>query len=205
MGCEPRLTPPDGLFVAGVAPQAQGRCVVLIAPDEPHFWTVFTAAREFTDGAPDPLDRWSRRIIGEWAVKIGATAVFPSDGPPFAPFVDWALASGRCWSSPTGMLVHDRMGLFISFRGALMLSHRIEAPSLRPSPCQNCARPCLSACPVAAFLQGYDVARCHGWLDHPEGADCLNDGCRVRRACPISKACGRLPEQSAWHMRQFHT
>lgn len=205
MGSEPPLSPPEGLVVAGIAPDGPDRSIALIAPDEPHFWHVFRASPEWRDGLADPMDRWSKRVIGEWADRIGAGAVFPSDGPPFAPFWDWALASGRCWASPTGMLVHDRMGLFVSFRGALRLSQAApQGQSPHMSPCERCHKPCLSACPVSAFAGGYDAASCHDWLGGAGGADCMNSGCGVRRACPISKGCGRLPEQSAWHMRHFH-
>nr|WP_241865395.1 ferredoxin [Paracoccus salsus] len=198
------MKPPDGLTVAGLAP-LDGRTLALIAPDEPRFWGVFTAAPEFADHAPDPLDRWSRRVIGGWAAGLGAEAVFPSDGPPYAPFTDWALATGRCRSSPVAMLVHERMGLFISFRGAIILPEEATRTTSFPDPCAHCDRPCLTACPASAFAEGYDVNACHAWLDGKDGLDCMNSGCRVRRACPISKGCGRLPEQSAWHMRQFHT
>lgn len=207
MGCDDLtggLVPPDGLQIAGHCRQ-EGATVFLIAPDEPQFWHVFTASNEFSDGRPDPLDRWSKRVIGPWAAECRAEAVFPSDGPPFPPFIGWALASGRCWSSPTGMLVHDRMGLFISFRGALIVDGLDLPTSLpRPSPCRSCARPCLTACPADAFAGGFDDGRCHGFLATRAGSRCLNRGCDVRVACPISKGCGRLPEQSAWHMRQYH-
>lgn len=203
MGYSPALIPPEGLFVAGLCHQGNST-IALIAPEEPRFWRLFTASREYADGQPNPMDRWSRRVISAWAEGIGAKPLFPSDGPPFAPFIEWALASGRCWSSPTGMLVHDRMGLFISFRGALMLSGHVRLVPPAPNPCTDCDKPCLSACPVDAFAEGYTPAICHDFLSGMDGADCLSQGCAVRRACPLSKGCGRLPEQSAWHMRQFH-
>ena len=34
--------------------------------------------------------------------------------------------------------------------------------------------------------------------------DCMKAGCLVRRACPVTQAYARMPEQSAYHMRQFH-
>ena len=36
------------------------------------------------------------------------------------------------------------------------------------------------------------------------GVECLTGGCLVRRACPLSQSYARLPEQSAYHMGQFH-
>ncbi|AUH66024.1 ferredoxin [Paracoccus zhejiangensis] len=200
------LTPPEGLFVSGHCDAEEGGgTVLLISPDEPAFWPLFTASAEWSDGAPDPMDRWSKRVIGAWAGAIGARAAFPSDGPPYPPIFRWALASGSFWQSPVGMLVHGRMGLFTSFRGAVILPRRLPPTLSSPSPCDDCHRPCLTACPADAFRPGYHVADCHAWLDRPDGKDCLTAGCGVRRACPLSRDCGRLPEQSAWHMRQFHT
>ncbi|MDO5703536.1 MAG: ferredoxin [Paracoccus sp. (in: a-proteobacteria)] len=197
------LSPPEGLCITGLAPEGDGTAA-LISPDEPGFWPVFTASAEYGDRQPDPLDRWSKRVIGVWAGRLGARAVYPSDGPPFPPFASWALASGRCFSSPVGMLVHDRMGLFISFRGALILPAPPPEMIGRTSPCITCHRPCLTACPAGAFRPAYDPAACHAHLNEPAGQDCLSMGCIVRRACPISQGCGRLPQQSAWHMRAFH-
>ena len=197
------LRPPVGLLVSGMCHDG-GDTIALISPDEPEFWGIFTDSPEYGDGEADPMDRWSRRIIGNWAATIDGCALFPSD-PPYPPFVDWALASGRMWSSPLGMLVHDRMGLFISFRGAVRVRGQLPLPPATTSPCTACPAPCLSACPVGAFDGGsYDTLACHDWLDSPAGSDCLIAGCLARRACPISNGCGRLPQQSAWHMRQFH-
>ncbi|MDO5613610.1 MAG: ferredoxin [Paracoccus sp. (in: a-proteobacteria)] len=197
------LIPPAGLCITGHAP-ADGGAAVLVSPDEPGFWSLFTASPEYGDGLPDPMDRWSKRIIGTWAAELGVPAVFPSDGPPYPPFAAWALASGRCFSSPIGMLVHDRMGLFISFRGALILPQPPPESPAQPSPCAKCHQPCLTACPAGAFRPAYDTRACHAHLNQIAGQDCLSMGCIARRACPISQGCGRLPEQSAWHMRAFH-
>ncbi len=181
------------------------RTLVLLGPAEPGFWTHLMGSPEYRDGAPDPVDRWSLRVIGDMADALQATALFPFGGPPWHPFYQWALRSGRSWASPVGLLVHDRAGLFASYRGALLLDRRIDLPPAGPRPCDDCPAPCLTACPVAALTEaGYDVPRCHAFLDSPDGASCMNEGCAVRRACPISRAYGRLPEQSAYHMRQFH-
>lgn len=180
--------------------------IVLIGPSEPGFWPLLTASGEWRDDAPDPVDRWSKRVIGALADGLGGTAIFPSDGPPYAPFFRWALASGRAWASPVRILVHDRAGLWVSYRGAVALRDRLALPAPALNPCESCAaRPCLSACPAKALTgEGYDLPGCHAYLDTEGGHACLSSGCGVRRACPVSQAYGRLPEQSAYHMRQFH-
>lgn len=183
------------------------RTVLMIGPAEPGFWEVFQDSAEYGDGRRDPLDRWSKRVLGGWADARGGVAVFPSDGPPYAPFIAWAKATGRVHNSPAGILVHDRAGLMVSFRGALALRERVALRPAPPSPCESClARPCLSACPVGALAEGqeYDVPACHDWLDRDKTRDCMTRGCAVRRACPVSQSYGRPEAQSAFHMRSFH-
>lgn len=188
------------------APPGTGT-LVLLGPAEPGFWAHVTAGPEFADGRPDPLDRWSRRVIGRLACGLGGKALFPFGGPPWQPFHAWALRSGRAWASPVGLLVHDAAGLMLSYRGAIALRARLDLPPPPAArPCDSCDdRPCLRACPAGALgAAGYDVPACRRFLDSPAGADCLASGCAVRRACPVSARYGRLPEQSAFHMRAFH-
>jgi hypothetical protein len=178
--------------------------LVLLGPAGPDFWPHVTAAPEFADGAPDPLDRWSLRVIGALASDLGARAVFPFDGPPWPSFTGWARRSGRAWSSPVGLLVHDTTGLMLSYRGALALPHRIDLPAPAARPCDTCdGQPCRTACPVSALSpDGYDVPACKTDLDRP-GNDCMARGCAVRRACPLSQGAGRSEAQSAFHMGYF--
>ncbi|WP_372612394.1 ferredoxin [Aquicoccus sp.] len=180
--------------------------VLLLGPHEPGFWAHFTAQPEYADGAPDPLDRWSKRAIGALAAAWGGVAVFPSDGPPYPPFLDWALRSARAFVSPVGMLVHESAGLMISFRGAVRLPGHLALPAPGVNPCLNCKdQPCRTACPVGALSPaGYDVPTCRTFLDSAPGQDCMERGCAARRACPVSQDYGRLDAQSAFHMRAFH-
>lgn len=193
------------LAVMGMTHDGGDSTVLLLGPAEPGFWAHFTAQPEYGDSAPDPMDRWSKRVIGALARDWGGVATFPSDGPPYPPFQDWALKSGQAFASPVGMLVHTTAGLMISFRGAVRLPGRIPLPAPRPNPCDSCAeRPCLSACPIGALgPQGYDVAACRAYLSTPAGRDCMESGCLARRACPVSQSHGRLAAQSAFHMRAF--
>lgn len=179
--------------------------LLMIAPDGPRFWAHFTQSPEYRDGQPDPMDRWSVRVIDALAHELGARAFYPFGARPPHPFFTWALASGQARSSPVQWLIHDQQGLWLSFRGALGFAVAIDLPAPAPAPCDHCARPCISACPVGALTdKGYDIPACHAFLDTPAGADCMNNGCAVRRACPVSQAFGRDPEQSAFHMRHFH-
>ena len=190
------------LEVLGTVPDGGDR-VYLLGPGV-GFWAAFTASSEYADGAVDPLDRWSKRVIGELATAWGGVSVFPSDGPPYAPFLEWAKRAGNAWVSPAGLMVHARAGLWLSFRGAVRVAGDTHAQT-SPNPCKTCAdQPCLSACPVGAMAGGaYDVPKCHEWLDGPEG-DCMARGCAVRRACPVSQSYGRMDAQSEFHMKAFH-
>jgi len=178
--------------------------LVLLGPLEPGFWTAFTQTPEYRDGTPDPMDRWSTRVIGALAGDLGAVPLFPFGGPPWHPFIDWARRSGRAWPSPVGLLVHDVAGLMVSYRGALAIPERLALPAPARRPCETCAtQPCLTACPVDALRPGaYDVPACKADLDR-DGNDCRARGCAVRRACPVSQSHGRAPAQSAFHMGYF--
>ncbi len=177
--------------------------LVLLGPSQ-DFWPVLTASPEFSDD--HPVDRWSQRVITALAGQLGARAIFPFGGPPYAPFLSWAKRTGRAWDSPVGMLVHDTSGLLVSYRGALAFAQQLKIPPTGgDSPCVTCdAKPCLTACPVGALSpQGYDVPACHAFLDSAAGQDCMTRGCAVRRICPVSKGANRSEEQSALHMRAF--
>lgn len=180
------------------------RTLQMLGPKEPGFWAYLKAQPEW-DGSPDPVDRWSRRVIGRIACDLGAKALFPFGGPPYHPFYQWALRTGRVWDSPVRLLVHAGQGLMVSFRGALALKEAVDVPLAVARPCEACPAPCLEACPAGALTAaGYDLPACHDWLDRAAGADCLTAGCLVRRACPVSQSYARLPEQSGYHMGQFH-
>lgn len=192
--------PPDGYTPEGT------RAIALAGPmGGPLWWDILTASPEWRDGQPDPMDRWSRRVLTAIAARFGATALFPFGGPPWLPFQAWAKASGRAWESPVRLLVHAEAGLWVSFRGALALPFALDLPPA-PNPCETCAdRPCLTACPPGAIREGaYDVPACHAFLDTGPGRACLTQGCRVRAACPVSIRHARVAVQSAYHMSRFH-
>ena len=179
------------------------RTLLMIGPKEPGFWLHLQAQPEWN--GPDPLDRWSRRVIGRVACDLGAKALFPFGGPPYQPFYSWALRTGRVWDSPIKLLVHATQGLMVSFRGALALPQTIPLPPPAIQPCAACAKPCLTACPAGALTgAGYDVPLCHAHLSQPAGTDCMTRGCLVRSTCPAGAGYARMPSQSAYHMRQFH-
>jgi len=170
-------------------------------------WADFAAAPEAADGGPDPLDRWSRRVVGALAEATGGMPLFPFGGPPWLPFQRWAQRAERLFPSPLGLLIHPDWGLWHSFRGAVALPERLDLDPLPPAahPCATCVgRPCLSACPVGAFgAAGYDVGACAGHLAVPAGADCMGHGCAARRACPVGAAHRHAPDAAGFYMQAF--
>ena len=185
------------------APESTGT-MALLAPG-PGFWAAFLESPEGQDGQPDPIDRWSTRVITGLADLLGAEPLFPFGGPPYQPFISWAHKTGRIHQSPVTLLVHDAQGLMISFRGALALREVLDLPPPPLTPCLLCDAPCESACPVDALSEdAYDLEACHTFLDTEAGQDCLQNGCKARRVCPVSQGASRHPDQSAHHMAYFH-
>ena len=202
---------PRGAFRLGegerTGPLADIRTIALAGFAGRGGWDAFAASPEAADGAADPLDRWSRRVIEALARGLGATALFPFAGPPYWPFQQWAMRAEPVRVSPIGVLIHPRYGLWHSYRGALGFREALDIPEpeAAPRPCDSCReRWCLNACPVGAFSgRGYDVAACVGHLKSPAGADCMEFGCRARRACPVGAEHAYGEEQANFTMRAF--
>jgi hypothetical protein len=197
---------PRGAFHPGPedgAPDGAGT-ILLVGNAGPRMWRTFPAAMP---QGPDPLDCWSKSVLGEIARRFDATAHYPSDGPPYLPFQRWAMKAEPVRSSPLGILIHPDYGLWHGYRGALAFAGALPLPprNERASPCDDCAdRPCLSTCPVAAFGEaGYDVPACAAHLRTGEGADCMALGCRARRACPVGHDYIYEPAQAEFHMAAF--
>ncbi len=112
-----------------------GNTVYLIGPDGANFWHILQDSPEFNGGVPDPIDRYSTRVLAAIAADNNADALFPFGGPPYQPFFQWAIESKRCFASPAVLLVHAELGLFASFRGAVRLQGRHPLPPALPNPC----------------------------------------------------------------------
>ena len=183
------------------------RSVVLLGFVGAAHWPAFAAAREYADGRPNPLDRWSRRMIDEIGAAHGAVGLYPADGPPWLPFQQWALRSESIHVSPLGLLIHPKYGLWHCYRGALCFRTPLALPPAVPSasPCLACReKPCLHTCPVEAFSPGrYDRAACARHIASAAGSDCMSSSCRARRSCPIGAAHHYGEEQSRFHMAAF--
>ncbi len=169
-------------------------------------WPEFAASAEAKDGEPDPLDRWSRRVVAELAVEFGARELYPS-GKPHVPFQRLAARAESVHASPIGLLVHPEYGLWHAYRGALLFRERIELPPRHDtaSPCSTCSgKPRLSACPVDAFgAGGFLLEACLSHITSVAGAECRERGCRARRACPVGTEYRYPVKQMRFHTEAF--
>jgi len=191
------------------APGTPAKSLLLVGNAGSRFWPFFAASPEFSDGKPDPLNRWSARVLTEIADALGSNVVFPFTGPPYWPFQQWAMRAGNISQSPLGVLAHERYGLWFAYRGAFLVAEQPE-PAEPPTdgPCERCTdRPCLDACPAEALTrtQPYDVAACRNHITGEGAQTCGAKGCLVRHACPYGQDYAYRPEQTRLHMRAFVT
>jgi hypothetical protein len=154
----------------------------------------------------NPLDAWSREIIGGIAEKFGARAISPSNRP-YLPFQQWAMRSQRLKPSPLGILMHPLYGLWHAYRGALLFDREISIriPQKPIHLCDLCdGKPCLKACPVDAYSeQGFAHGDCLSHVRGDRGAACRTGGCLDRNACPFGAAYRYPAQMQAFHMASF--
>jgi hypothetical protein len=178
--------------------------LVLVGNAGPDLWRVF--ARQRRD-EPNPLNAWAQRVLTDVARRHDARALFPFGGPPHLPFQRWACRAESVFPSPIHLLIHPEFGLWHAYRGALAFDEKLALPPRRrrANPCRSCSdQPCLSACPVDAFGDdAYDVPACVAHLSSGAGDDCLDLGCRARRACPVGTDYTSQPAQARFHMERF--
>ena len=215
-----------GLFVRGVTqlneeeierygmnPETAG--LALIGNIGSSYWEQFSQSAEFKDGAAHPLDRWSRRVAEPIAQRLSLQALYPFEGPPYYPFQQWAQRAEGLEQSPVGVMIHPQFGLWHSYRFALLgVDIEIEAAKIPTtsavesplaSPCLDCAdKPCLHTCPVGAFdANGYAVEQCADYLKQTPLAECHQQGCLARYACPIAPELRYVSAQGHFHLQAF--
>lgn len=169
----------------------QARSVVLVGNAGDRFWPHFRAwLADQPSGLPDPLDAWSRQVLEAVSLSSGARVVMPNERP-FQPFQQWAKRAEGLNASPLGILIHPEFGLWHAYRGALLFDRPLAAEEGERSSevpihlCETCVgKPCLNACPVGAFGDGFDYRSCLSHIVSPGGASCMDGGCLARNACP---------------------
>jgi ferredoxin len=196
-------------FRAGEGPMLTDRrpaaSVLLLGNVGSSIWPAFSAWNHGCDG-PDPLDTWSKQIIGPLAEEFGGTAYFPSD-PPWQPFQRWAMRAEGLKPSPLGILIHPQFGLWHGYRGAIGFPQLVgEGVTIGRHPCDSCqTKPCLSVCPVNAVdidPGNFTISSCRDHLETREGRDgCMGSGCLARNACPVGVGYRYETAQMRFHMQ----
>ena len=157
-------------------------------------------------GLADPLDSWSRDVIGAVARRFGARAVGPND-KPFLPFQQWAMRAEGLRPSPLGILMHPHYGLWHAYRGVLLFDRELSFPQRDEVVhlCDGCVeKPCLKSCPVDAYSRGgFAYQACLSHVRGSDGGACRTVGCLDRNACPYGTAYRYPADMQAFHMAAF--
>jgi ferredoxin len=184
---------------------AGARAAVVVGSGGPAFFDRFLAAPESSDGAPDPLDRFTARVVAavtRSALEPSAVAHavhFPFVGwDPVIPFQRLGRAAGLGDPGPLGLQIHPDFGPWWAYRAMIVLDRAGPATLAPGDGCAGCPAPCVAACPAGAVTRaGFDVRSCHARRLSAEP-------CRL--SCAARIACVRGPEhryserQLAFHM-----
>lgn len=190
------------LTAEGLLPGARGALVA--GSGGPTFFGLFAGSAEAADGAPDPLDRYTRRVIeraaGEALGPLGVRRAvhFPFGTSPIVPFQRLGRAAGLGGPGPLGLQIHPTYGAWWAYRALVVVDRALPARSPPGDGCAGCPAPCLAACPGAAVARsGFVVAACHAHR-------LIAPPCRL--SCAARIACVRGPEhrytdaELAFHM-----
>jgi epoxyqueuosine reductase len=152
----------------------------------------------------DPIDAFAREQVEQLFEPDGALAghsfriVFP--GSLAVGLQRLGELAGWHHAAPFRLGVNRTWGSWFAYRAvavadtALPLTRRMEDAS----PCDDCkARPCTTACPVAAVGENYDLNAC---LDHRKqpGSSCA-ERCLARNACPVGAENRYTEAQTSYH------
>lgn len=192
-----------------------GQSAILIGNVGSEMWYPFVQSAEYADSRPDPMNRWTSRIINELAAATNSKALYPFD-KPYWPFQKFAGKALNVQPSPMGILIHREYGLWHAFRAVLVFDEpaevlrlQISVPSetgVQDHPCDTCLdKPCLSSCPVGAIDDnGLNPTNCFSHLKTGSDPDCMKIGCEARNACPVGAANRYCAEQIQFHMKHYY-
>jgi epoxyqueuosine reductase QueG len=87
----------------------------------------------------------------------------------------------------------------------LDLAGRVAVPTSATDLCATCiGQPCLQACPVGAYTgESFLLNACASHLHSQAGAECMQNGCLARHACPVAAGKRYSQEHAAFHMQAF--
>jgi hypothetical protein len=163
-------------------------------------------APERGDGAPNPLDRYTRRVATDVARGVLAgrgvahAMYFPFMGStPALPFQRLGRAAGVGPSSPLGLQVHPAFGPWWAYRALIVVDVALSPAAPLGDACAGCPAPCVGACPGGAVrTTGFVIPACH---THRLAAPPCQLSCAARIACVRGPEHRYSDEQLAFHMR----
>lgn len=184
---------------------AGAEAALLVGSGGPAFFDRFDQEPEASDGAPNPLDRYTARVVVRAArealdpLGIAHALHFPFGGRPVIPFQRLGRAAGLGGPGPLGLQIHPRFGPWWAYRALIALDRPLPAATPPGDGCAGCDAPCVAACPAGAVRRsGFDVTACHA-------RRLVAEPCRL--SCAARITCVRGPEhryrdaELAFHMR----
>ncbi len=154
----------------------------------------------------DPVDehcsKTIERFCEDFLGNLHHRILWPADNPSPLPLTELARSAGWSYRSPLGIGIHPRHGLWLAYRGAVLLDCEVpeRREPLTDHPCNSCEdEPCREACPPGAVggPSGLDLSTCWSERSRPE-VPCASV-CLARGACPVGQS-SRYSE----HQRQHH-
>lgn len=204
---------PSGLMPLGWF-ETDGAPALLIGNVGSSLWPAFSISEQYSDGLPDPLNRWTVSkmsiLVDDLPPEIVQEVRYPF-GEPIWPFQQYAKRALGIEQSPLGLLIHPEFGLWFAFRAVLVFGEGgVKSPpmqSARDHPCDACSdKPCLNTCPIGAFsVDAYDYPGCKNHVGSPAGEGCFRGGCLARQACPVGREFTNEQTHQAFHMRAMFT
>ncbi|MCO4773420.1 MAG: hypothetical protein KDA24_25530 [Deltaproteobacteria bacterium] len=147
-------------------------------------WDALTAANWLE--RPDPVDSWCGTRLASLRDSLPCRGVFVF--PSRAPVDVVALGRAAGWAHPTplGLGMHPEHGLWVGYRGALLLDTSLPERGViaAPSPCEECRdTPCVTECLGQAVEPGgllIDTCFTQRLAPSPCATRCAS-----RLACPV--------------------
>jgi hypothetical protein len=178
---------------------------LIVGSGGPTFFDRFDAGPEAVDGVPNPLDRYTERVVTGAARDLlaprgSAHAVhFPFGVRPLIPFQRLGRAAGLGGPGPLGLQIHPTFGPWWAYRALIVLDRPLPAAPPTGDGCAGCDAPCVAACPAGAVARtGFDIVSC-------QARRLVAEPCRL--SCVARITCVRGPEhryrdeELAFHMR----